>query len=54
MWKVRSYPPDAFSVDAIDLVASVREDWKSKEGLKTKVFNDGISNALIGVYKVIL
>ena len=35
-------------------MASVREAWKDKEGLRTKVFNDGISNALIGVYKVTL
>ena len=34
-------------------MASVREDWKgNKAGLRTRVFNDGISNALIGVYKV--
>jgi len=50
--KIRNQPPDAFSGDAVDLVASVREDWKgNKAGLRTRVFNDGISNALIGVFK---
>lgn len=49
---IRSQPCGAFSHDAIDLVASVRKDWGAREGLVTKMFNDGISNAIIGVYKV--
>jgi ethanolamine kinase len=37
--------------DAIDLAVRVRADW-AKDKLRTKIFSDGISNALIGVYEV--
>ncbi len=36
--------------DASELASKVRSDW-SKDKLRTKMFNDGISNALIGVYQ---
>ena len=48
--KVQNAEPEAFKKDAIALVMKVRDDWKSFDNLKTKIFSDGISNSLIGVY----
>ena len=47
---IRSGNPEHFKQDALDLAAKVRSDWQGAD-LRTKVFSDGISNSLIGIYK---